>query len=163
MKKKDYALLVALIFLSLLILSPVVHNSLDYISAIYAGVLETLANKDRVRENLSSLTKSPLLTKAAQMKADDMVARGYFAHNTPEGLTPWYWFVKAGYRYKYAGENLAVSFIDSKEVHEAWMASTLHRDNILNPDFTEIGIATSTGIYDGREAIFVVQMFGRPW
>ena len=137
-------------------------KSLDYISAIYASVLSNLANIDRASQNIDELKTNPLLVNAAQMKADDMARRGYFSHDTPEGLTPWYWFDKAGYQYKYAGENLAVNFDDSQDIEEAWMASPKHRWNILNRNFTEIGIATSTGIYQGRETIFVVQMFGLP-
>ena len=155
-------ILTAFILVVSLFFSGVVGKSFDYISAIYAAVLSSLANNDRSRENLESLTINPSLVAAAQMKADDMAEKGYFSHNTPEGLSPWYWFDKAGYKYKYAGENLAVNFDESQNVEDAWMASPTHRWNILNRNFTEIGIATSTGIYQGRETIFVVQMFGRP-
>ena len=68
----------------------------------------------------------------------------------------------AGYEYKHAGENLAVNFVDTEEIHRAWTNSRSHFLNIVNPKYTEIGIATSSGIYKGREAIFVVQMFGTP-
>lgn len=135
---------------------------LDSLSAIYAAVLVNLTNKDRAAANISELKVNPILEKAAQMKADDMVAKSYFAHNSPDGKTPWYWFKQAGYTYIYAGENLAVNFQDSEEVQTAWMNSTSHRLNIVNPRFTEIGIATSTGTYKGRTAVFVVQMFGTP-
>lgn len=134
----------------------------DSLSAIYASVLVNLTNRDRVAQNLSELKVSPLLEKAAQMKADDMASKGYFAHNTPEGFTPWHWFELAGYKYSYAGENLAVNFNDSEEVQTAWKNSRGHFLNIINPKFTEIGIATSTGTYKGRQAVFVVQMFGTP-
>ena len=134
----------------------------DSLSAIYASVLVNLTNKDRARENISELKVSPILEKAAQMKADDMASKGYFAHNTPEGLTPWYWFTLAGYKYEFAGENLAVNFEESEDIQTAWMNSRGHFLNIMNPKYTEIGIATSTGIYKGREAVFVVQMFGKP-
>jgi uncharacterized protein YkwD len=134
----------------------------DSLSAIYGSVLISLTNQNRVAANLSELKVNPVLEKAAQMKADDMAAKGYFAHNTPEGFTPWYWFDKAGYNYVYAGENLAVNFENSEDVETAWMNSRGHFLNIMNPKFTEIGIATSTGIYKGRTAIFVVQMFGAP-
>ena len=134
----------------------------DSLSAIYASVLVNLTNKDRVLANVNELTVSPLLEKAAQMKANDMAKRSYFAHNTPEGKTPWYWFGEAGYKYKYAGENLAVNFTDSEEVITAWKNSRGHFLNIINPKYTEVGIATSTGVYKGREAVFVVQMFGTP-
>lgn len=134
----------------------------DSLSAIYASVLVNLTNKDRVSANLSELKVNALLEKAAQMKADDMATKGYFAHNTPEGFTPWYWLGKAGYEYIYAGENLAVNFEESSQVETAWMNSRGHFLNIMNPKYTEIGIATSTGMYKGRQAVFVVQMFGTP-
>ena len=134
----------------------------DSLSAIYGAVLVNLTNQSRVNNNVAQLKINPLLEKAAQMKADDMATKGYFAHNTPDGKTPWYWFDQAGYKYTYAGENLAVNFQNSEEVENAWLASRGHFLNIVNPHYTEIGIATSTGIYKGREAIFVVQMFGSP-
>ena len=134
----------------------------DSLSAIYAAVLVNLTNQNRATANISKLKTNPTLEKAAQMKADDMAAKGYFSHNTPDGKTPWYWFQKAGYEYIYAGENLAVNFENSEDVETAWMNSPGHFLNIMNPKYTEIGIATSTGIYEGREAIFVVQMFGSP-
>lgn len=157
-------LIIALLCLAVLVGSvPSLRaGALDSLSAIYASVLVSLTNKDRVAANLSELKVNPLLEKAAQMKADDMAAKGYFAHNTPEGLTPWYWFKEAGYKYVYAGENLAVNFENSEDVETAWMNSKGHFLNIVNPKYTEIGIATSTGTYKGRTAIFVVQMFGTP-
>jgi len=136
--------------------------TVDSLSAIYASVLVTLTNKNRAAANVPELKVSPILEKAAQMKADDMAAKSYFAHNTPEGYAPWYWFAKAGYDYYVAGENLAVNFEDSEEVERAWMNSKTHFLNIINPRFTEIGIATSTGLYKGRTAVFVVQLFGTP-
>ncbi len=135
---------------------------LDSLSAIYGSVLVSLTNQDRSNLNLSELTVNPVLEQAAQLKADDMAKRGYFSHNTPEGETPWYWFEQAGYKYKYAGENLAVNFTESDQVEQAWEASRGHWLNIINPKYTEIGIATSTGQYKGKEAVFVVQLFGTP-
>lgn len=158
---------IAVVFLAVLVvvltvIPTVRHSAIDSISAIYGSVLLSLANNDRTTQNISALAVNPLLEKAAQMKADDMAARSYFAHNTPEGKTPWQWMDEAGYQYVRAGENLAVLFENSEEIHEAWKASPLHWKNILNSEFTEIGIATSTGIYKGQEAVFVVQMFGTP-
>jgi len=131
-------------------------------AAVISSALVDLTNEDREAENLSTLTVNPVLVAAAQAKADDMAAKGYFAHVTPEGNQPWYWFSLAGYDYSAAGENLAVNFSDSEIVEEAWMKSPTHRANILNVKFTEIGIATARGEYKGRETTFVVQMFGAP-
>ena len=95
-------------------------------------------------------------------KANDMVANNYFAHTSPSGLTPWYWFEQVGYGFTYAGENLAVNFSDSQDVTNAWMNSAEHRANILNANFTQIGIATATGTYNGAPATYVVEDFGTP-
>lgn len=163
LKTFSIILLLMLLIIVVIISAPSIRsNVFDSLSAIYAAVLVNLTNQNRIEANLSELKVSPVLEKAAQMKADDMAAKSYFSHNTPEGLTPWYWFEQAGYKYKYAGENLAVNFEESVDVETAWMNSRGHFLNIVNPKYTEIGIATSTGIYKGRTAIFVVQMFGTP-
>ncbi|MBI3638379.1 CAP domain-containing protein, partial [Candidatus Wolfebacteria bacterium] len=62
----------------------------------------------------------------------------------------------------YAGENLAVNFFDSEDAVNAWMKSITHRENILNTNFKEIGIGVAKGNYNGKESIFVVQLFGSP-
>ncbi len=131
-------------------------------ASVESMVLIDLANNDRDQNNVSPLMINPELTLAAQMKANDMVANMYFAHTSPAGITPWYWFSKAKYSFLYAGENLAVDFSESADVNNAWMNSPLHRDNILNDKFTEIGIATAEGVYKGEKTTFVVQMFGSP-
>lgn len=131
-------------------------------AAIFASVLVDQTNQHRLSEQLGVLTKNSILERAAQMKADDMAAKGYFSHNSPDGKTPWYWFAQVGYDYAAAGENLAVNFTDSKDVTEAWMHSPAHRANIMSGNYTEIGIATAHGMYKGREVVFVVQEFGRP-
>jgi hypothetical protein len=91
-----------------------------------------------------------------------MAQNGYFAHTSPEGKSPWYWFKQGGYVFNYAGENLAVDFSDSADVERAWMNSPTHRSNILNNKFTEIGVATAVGTLNGRQTTFVVQEFGTP-
>ncbi|MDB5264793.1 MAG: hypothetical protein JWN64_364 [Parcubacteria group bacterium] len=131
-------------------------------AAVISSVLVDLTNKERTTEDLGTLTVNPVLAEAAQAKANDMAAKGYFAHTSPEGLTSWSWFKQVGYSFSYAGENLAVDFSDSKDVEKAWMNSPTHRANIMNGHFTEIGIATAEGEYKGKKAIFVVQMFGTP-
>ncbi|MEK7616412.1 MAG: CAP domain-containing protein [Patescibacteria group bacterium] len=131
-------------------------------SLILPNVLVQSANASRTNENLPILVTNSILEQAATLKAQDMASKGYFAHTSPEGVTPWYWLQKAGYGYTAAGENLAVNFIDSSDVHTAWMNSPSHRANIMNGGYTEIGIATAKGMYQGNEAIFVVQYFGKP-
>ena len=129
---------------------------------ILPGVLVAETNDSRVGAKLAGLQANPLLEEAARLKAEDMAAKGYFAHTSPEGLTPWYWLEKVGYPFSYAGENLAVNFSDSKDVVNAWLNSPEHRANMLNNNFTQIGIAAAEGNYEGHSAVFVVQFFGTP-
>jgi hypothetical protein len=131
------------------------------------GVIEVSAlidgtNAARVTANIPPLTENALLDAAAQDKANDMVANNYFAHTSPSGITPWYWFNYVGYNFSTAGENLAVNFDDSSDVTTAWMNSPEHRENILNAGFTQIGMATAQGTYEGQPAIYVVELFGTP-
>lgn len=142
---------------------PLMQSYTDFLASVYPDVLVSYANEARKDiQNEGALSVNPLLEKAAQLKAQDMAAKGYFSHNSPDGKTPWYWFDFIGYSFKYAGENLAINFQDSKEVNDAWLASPEHKANILNPQFTEIGIATAAGMYDGKKVVFVVQLFGTP-
>ncbi|MCL5114569.1 MAG: CAP domain-containing protein [Patescibacteria group bacterium] len=137
--------------------------SMDKLTAlILPNSLVDETNAARASDDLSSLKPSALLGAAARDKANDMAKNGYFAHTSPTGVTPWYWFQKVGYNFEYAGENLAINFIDSQDVMNAWMNSPEHRANILDSHFTQIGIATAEGTYEGRPAIFVVQLFGTP-
>lgn len=129
---------------------------------IYSAVLVDLTNQSRASNNQPVLVVNPVLQTVAQMKANDMAAKSYFAHTSPEGLTPWYWFKKAGYVFSYAGENLAVNFKETQDVENALLASPTHRANILDPHFTEIGIATAEGVYKGNTTTFVVESFGKP-
>lgn len=131
-------------------------------AAVITAMLVDLTNTDRTSNNLHELTVNPTLTAIAQAKANDMAEKGYFAHKSPEGRDPWYWFKQGGYVFTYAGENLAVDFSDSADVERAWMNSPTHRANLLNTRFTEIGIATAVGTFEGHTTTFVVQEFGTP-
>jgi hypothetical protein len=134
----------------------------DFLANILPRVVVDITNSYRTSSELSQLTINPVLEEAAKRKAEDMAQKGYFAHTSPEGITPWHWFEDVGYDFIYAGENLAIHFTDSNEVVSAWMDSPGHRNNILSQHFVEIGIATAKGMYQGRETTFVVQLFGHP-
>ena len=129
---------------------------------VYSSVLVDLTNSARKENAMHPLTVSKTLEQVASLKAQDMAAKSYFAHTSPEGLTPWHWFDQAGYKFIYAGENLAVNFDETKDVEAALLASPTHRANILDKNFTEIGIATYPGIYKGMKTTFVVESFGTP-
>ncbi len=124
--------------------------------------LYTLTNQARTANNFPVLTVNSQLETAAQLKLNDMIVHGYFAHVSPQGVSPWTWFEKANYNYQAAGENLAMDFNSSQQVMQGWMNSPLHRKNILLPDFTQIGIAIGSGTINGQQGMIVVQMFGKP-
>ena len=136
-------------------------RSNSYMASVLPSVLDDLTNQNRQVQNLPILSVSPVLNKVAELKANDMAQKGYFAHTSPEGKAPWYWFDQAGYNYEYAGENLAVDFTDSVDVARAWMNSPKHKANILKNAYTEIGTAIATGTYQGHATVFVAQEFGR--
>lgn len=132
------------------------------LSAVLPAMVTLLTNNARSSESMAKLSTSEKLTSAAQAKAEDMALKGYFAHNSPDGKTPWFWLDQVGYKYEYAGENLAVNFEDSSEVVNAWLQSPMHRFNILRKQYQEIGVGTAVGLYEGKQATFVVQMFATP-
>jgi len=137
-------------------------SELSLFADISRQILLELTNKAREEAGVEPLKENPKLDEAAILKAQDMLAKDYFAHTSPEGVSPWEWFKKAGYFFKAAGENLAIGFFDSEELFQAWLNSKSHRENILNPNFKEIGLAVVKGEYQGFETFVVVQLFGAP-
>jgi hypothetical protein len=138
-----------------------VLNKTNLGASVVSSVLVDLTNEYRLENNGRALMVSADLEKAALMKAKDMAENSYFAHISPKGVTPWEWFSKVGYRFVYAGENLAINFDESVDVQKAWIASPTHKANLINDKFDEIGIATYQGIYKNQPTTFVVQMFGK--
>lgn len=132
-------------------------------ASVLSGTVIALTNEERVDRNLPTLTRNAQLDEAAQMKAQDMAAKGYYAHVSPEGLTPMHWVEKAGYKYLIIGENLVVNRKDAEQVVDAFMGSPGHRANILRTDFTEIGVGVANGTYKGKDATFTVQIFAAPY
>lgn len=120
-----------------------------------------LINGQRTALGFNALGENTKLNQAAMLKAKDMLSNGYFAHQSPSGITPWFWFKKIGYNYKYAGENLAIGFTESVDVYTAWFNSESHRENFLNQNYSEVGTAVLTGNFDGSPATIVVQLFGK--
>ena len=120
-------------------------------------------NAARKQARLRPLTASALLDKAAQRHAEDMLARGYFAHKSPSGTTVRERARSAGYDWRSIGENIAYGQTSVGEVMETWLNSPGHRKNILTPDFTELGLGLAMGLGpDGKYQIYWVQNFGTP-
>lgn len=142
-----------------LLVSPSV---LGFASNITPERVVELTNQKRAEQGLSPLVINGQLNEAAQRKAGDMFAFNYWSHVSPSGRNPWSFFQEVGYKYLYAGENLARDFMDSQAVVGAWMNSATHRDNLLNKNYQEIGLAVVNGTLNGVETTLVVQLFGAP-
>ena len=160
---KNVAIFIIFVEAFVFLLPTLTHlNRTGGMAAVLPAVLATLTNEERQANNLQTLTTNPVLVKAAEMKANDMASKSYFAHTSPEGKTPWYWLEQVGYKYQYAGENLAINFSDSKDVTNAWMNSPTHRANIVKDKYTEVGTGIATGMYQGRQTVFVAQVYANP-
>lgn len=89
-----------------------------------------------------------------------MLNKDYWAHVAPDGTQPWRFFTDFGYRYRYAGENLARDFTNPSSAVDAWMASPSHKENLLSPKYKEIGVAVVEGDLAGVDTTLIVQFFG---
>lgn len=159
--------LITFLALGLFIASIIVINLYSHNPTVLSGsttthnVLVDLANGERIKQNLKPLKINPKLEAAAAAKAKDMFAKDYFDH-IAFNKTPWQFINATGYDYEYAGENLAIDFTSLSDTHTAWMQSSIHRSNVLDKNFTEIGIATVKGQYKDRTTTITVVMFGTP-
>ncbi len=107
-----------------------------------------LTNKERAKQGLAALQIDTNLTKSAQAKSKDMKDNNYFSHTSPTYGSPFDQMKSFGVTYKTAGENIAMGQRTPAEVVEAWMNSEGHRANIMNANFTHIGVGLSdSGFY----------------
>lgn len=120
-------------------------------------VLE-LTNDERAKKDLAPLEWDDSLAALAETHCEDMINRGFFAHNNPDGLTPFDRMKNAGISYYAAGENIAAGQYSPKAAVEAWMNSEGHRENILNPDFKCLGVSVVKG---GKYGIYWAQEFAQ--
>jgi uncharacterized YkwD family protein len=99
-----------------------------------------LTNTERSKQGLKALQIDNELSKVAGMKSQDMKDKNYFDHTSPTYGSPFDMMKKFGISYRYAGENIAMGQRSPQEVVQAWMNSQGHRENIMNPNFTHIGV-----------------------
>jgi uncharacterized protein YkwD len=116
-------------------------------------------NNLRAQEQLKPLQPSDALSRAAFLKAQDMLQKQYWAHTSPDGVEPWKWLGDVGYNYSYAGENLAKNFRSADTVTAAWMNSPEHRANVLNTNYDQVGFAVVDGIMNDKPISLVVAMY----
>lgn len=129
--------------------------------AVNSRNIYTKHNEIRVSRGLEPLKFSKILNSSAKLKAESMLSTNCWSHFCPEGSSPWEFFDQSGYLYRFAGENLAEGFVNINVLMDAWMNSETHRANIINENFSEIGIAVLNGPFQGNnDNLLVVIHFG---
>ncbi len=157
-----------IVFLALFIAIPLVYNLttvnkfqvLGYATNINVPDLFNFSNQERINNGLAPLTLNTQLTNAAQAKANDMITKNYWAHVSPDGITPWTFILNSGYNFTAAGENLAEGFDTSSGAVAGWMNSPDHRANILSSYYKDVGYAVVNGTLLGEQITLVVAEYG---
>lgn len=132
--------------------------SIDDVKTLENEVIK-IVNAERARRGLHALKANWELSRVARYKSQDMINKGYFAHQSPTYGSPFDMMETFGLRFSSAGENIAYGQPSPKEVMTAWMNSTGHRNNILSSSFTEIGVGVATNKNGVR---YWTQMFMKP-
>lgn len=99
-----------------------------------------LTNQKRVGAGLKPLTANWELSRVARYKSQDMVDKKYFSHTSPTYGSPFDMMKKFGISYRAAGENIAYGQRTPEAVVDAWWNSPGHKANMMNPNFTQIGV-----------------------
>ena len=132
---------------------------------VHAGI-----NAERARNGGSTLEWEEQLAAVARAHSDDMTSRGYFSHDTPEGLGPSDRIDRAGYScwkgsHYGVAENIAIEIASSDleevaaEAVQSWMNSPGHRTNLLGRQYDRTGIGASFGTWRGYKAVYLTQVF----
>ena len=124
--------------------------------AAYQQEVVNLVNKERAKYGLSALKSNASLANVATIKSQDMIDKNYFDHTSPTYGSPFDMMKQFGISYKTAGENIAMGQKTPTEVVNAWMNSPGHRANILNENFTQIGVGVAK---NSKGQLYWTQMF----
>lgn len=115
-----------------------------------------IVNQERAKQGLKALVLDKQLNNVAQLKAEDMKKNNYFDHNSPTLGSPFDLMRSQGVSYRTAGENIAAGQQSAEAVMNSWLNSSGHRANILNANYTKLGVGFCTG---GRMGTYWVQEF----
>ena len=140
------------------------HNQIKGITTtMTASEIISVSNAARQSNGLAPLHPQPELMKAAEAKAEAMIAANSWSHNTPTE-TPWQFIQGEGYSYTIAGENLAKGFDTAEAVVNAWLNSPSHRANLLNNEYTDTGVAIIEAPYQNKKkTTLIVQFLARKY
>ena len=110
-----------------------------------AEMILKLVNQERAKAGVPALELSTKLNDIANTKAKDMADRNYFSHQSPTYGSPFDMLKHFGVSFSYAGENIAAGQKSAQEVMQGWMNSSGHKANIMNRNYTQLGV----GYYEG--------------
>jgi uncharacterized protein YkwD len=128
--------------------------------AEHQSIVEAM-NRERTSRGLRPLRLNSQLSRAAEDRVGDMLAKHYFDHVSPDGVEPFVWATRRGYEYRMIAENLALGYRGASGIVDGWMSSPGHRQNILTRDFDEVGIAVAdTSPRRGYRGPLVVALYG---
>ncbi|MGE7439742.1 CAP domain-containing protein [Kitasatospora sp. NPDC001175] len=123
--------------------APVAGTPATGTAARFAQQIVDAVNAERAKAGCKPLTVNAKLQAVAQEHSDDMAARNYYEHDTPEGVDPGTRITNAGYGWQNWGENIYQSPKDPATAMDGWMNSPAHRDNILDCVFTQTGVGVN--------------------
>lgn len=147
--------------LFILLIGIFLYHNFNFSNTISEKNIIELNNKERNKNNLAPLKINPLLSQAARNKALSIFKNNEFSHDIKNKKFS-AWIKETGYKYSLVGENLAIDFSSSQDIFTAWLESKEHRDNILNQNYQETGIAIIEDFIDNKKTTLVVQVFGEP-
>ncbi len=121
-----------------------VKKDIDFSKNLFEAI-----NAERAKNSLTSLIYDDALSSIALSHSEDMAARDYIDHTSPDGVGPFDRIDNAGINYVSAAENIASGFATSEKVLQSWLNSPKHSENILNAEFTKIGVGYHSGGNNG--------------
>jgi uncharacterized protein YkwD len=137
-----------------------VHSIADPAAVTEASVILSAMNAERAASGVAPLSADATLHQLAQAHASDMVARGYFSHTSPDGVTFQQRVIASGHTGSMNAENLGLTSGAAVEIVEGWMNSDGHRINMLNDEYGQVGIGVAHGNWQGFSVVFAVAVFG---
>lgn len=132
------------------------NNSSNGEFASFQKEVLRLVNVERSKMGLKELTLNTELSRVATLKSQDMIDKNYFSHTSPTYGSPFDMMKKFNISYRTAGENIAMGQKTPAQVVEAWMNSEGHRANILNANYTDLGVGVAKS---SKGTIYWTQMF----
>ena len=141
--------------------SQATHAKEPEVSDIDIHELWTGTNSYRNAAGANSVSQSPHISETAKAKCEDMVNKNYWSHTSPDGTKFWDIMKNKGISYSEAGENLAQGHTSATSILASWMGSQTHKDNLLKPEYQEVGFAVckSSNFNNNGVKLIVVQHF----